>query len=494
MQRDFLGTSTAFDPAEASRRRQALNITVESDGATPGMTPMPLQSFADLPCIPPWVKQALDENKWETPMPIQAQAFPILLAGRNLIGIAQTGSGKTVAFLLPAVIHANVQQPLRRSDPGPIVLVLAPTRELAVQISEEADKLLRYSSESTGHPRGIRSVAFYGGGKKRDQLQNFTFDGSHIVAATPGRLMDFCGEGKVSLQRVTYFCLDEADRMLELGFLGDMQQIGAAIRPERQMAFFSATWPKEVQSLAMGLCLDSPVTIRVGRQGDGSANADDPEALVANKNITQQVVVVDFPEGKDQWDKQEAEKKRLLDEHIKNALTDQDAKMIIFVNQKNFADELSNQLWNDGIYVDAIHGGRPQEKRLNSLDMFKKGHLRVLIATDVVGRGVDIPHVSHVVIYSMNGVPDYIHRIGRTARGKGTKGHALVFFEYMPKQAQTAKELIEVLEKADQIVPPELRQIQAEVESGKRYDANKDWNYGSGSWKSNTNWQSGSWK
>jgi len=437
-------------------------------------------------------------------MPIQAQAFPILLAGRNLIGIAQTGSGKTVAFLLPAVIHANVQQPLRRSDPGPIVLVLAPTRELAVQISEEADKLLKYSWESSGHPGGMRSVAFYGGGKKRDQLQNFTFDGSHIVAATPGRLMDFCGEGKVSLQRVTYLCLDEADRMLELGFLGDMQQIGAAIRPERQMAFFSATWPKEVQSLAMGLCLDSPVMFRVGREGsNGIANADDPEALVANKNITQQVVVVDFPEGKDQegkdkWDKQEAEKKRLLDAHIKAALTEEDAKMIIFVNQKNFADELSDQLWNDGIYVDAIHGGRPQEKRLNSLDMFKKGKLRVLIATDVVGRGVDIPDVSHVVIYSMNGVPDYIHRIGRTARGKGTKGHALVFFEYMPKQAQVAKELIDVLEKADQVVPPELRQIQAEVESGKRYDANKDWNSSNGSgwssWKSGNSWQGSSWK
>merc|ERR1711972_1108425 len=200
--------------------------------------------MGDIHILPSWINRSLQENGWSSPMPVQAQAFPILLAGRNLIGIAQTGSGKTVAFLLPAVIHANAQQPLRRSDPGPIVLVLAPTRELAVQISDEADKLIKYSGESPEHPGGMRSVCFYGGGKKRDQLMKFTFDGSHIVAATPGRLLDFCAEGKVSLQRVTYLCLDEADRMLELGFLGDMEQIGGAIRPEKQMAFFSATWPK----------------------------------------------------------------------------------------------------------------------------------------------------------------------------------------------------------------------------------------------------------
>merc|ERR1712014_110952 len=143
--------------------------------------------------------------------------------------------------------------------------------------------------------------------------------------------------------------------------------------------------------------------------------------------------------------------------------------MIIFVNQKSFADELVQKLYDQGVHdVDAIHGGRPQEKRLYILDQFRKGDIRVLIATDVMGRGLDIPCVSHVVIYSMNGVPDYIHRIGRTGRGKDGKGHALVFFEYHPNRPEAAKELIGVLERSNQVVPPKLREIADDVASGKR--------------------------
>lgn len=493
------GACSQMHSSEAAARRASLGIEVEQDPNGGASTPLPLLGFSELSVLPRWVAEALAENKWEKPLPVQAQALPILLSGRNLVGIAQTGSGKTGAFLVPAIVHANDQRPLRWSDPGPIVLVLSPTRELAVQISDEAEKLLRHSSSGLSHPGGLRSCCFYGGGRKGEQLGKFTRDGSHIVVATPGRLLDFCREKKVSLHRVTYLCLDEADRMLDLGFLGDMEYIGAAIRPERQTVFFSATWPKEVQALTGLLCAETPVTIRVGRTGDGNkgvyagasggeAGDDDCGGLLAREGITQQVVVIDFPQEAKPWQKQDEEKRRLLDEHIKMTMAQEDCKMIIFVNQKNFATELSEKLWNDGIQADAIHGGRPQETRLWILDKFRKGETRLLIATDVIGRGLDIPKVSHVVVYAMNGVEDYIHRIGRTGRGKDGTGHALVFFEYSGTQPETAGELIAVLRKSRQPVPPELERIAQEVAAGKRWSKSLS---NGGSWNvsdTNTSW------
>lgn len=495
--RAFLDRYETSDPEGAQAKRSRLGIVIESDPAGAGLTPPPLDSFPELSVFPPWLEIALGENNWDKPMPIQAQALPILLNGRNLIGIAQTGSGKTGAFLLPAIIHVGDQPPLSWKSPGPIVLVLAPTRELAVQISDEAEKLLKYSNQSRQHPGGLRSVCFYGGGKKFEQLRKFTYDGSHIAVATPGRLLDFCREGKVSLHRVTYLCLDEADRMLDMGFHGDMTEIGSAIRPERQTVFFSATWPQEVQSLACNLCSNEPVTLRVMRAPNGSsagspgeAGDEDSQVLLAREGIVQQVVVVDFPEEGKPWEKQDEEKRRLLDAHIKQVFAeDVESKMLIFVNQKNFATELSDKLWGDGIMVDAIHGGRPQETRLRILDQFRKGETRLLIATDVIGRGLDIPKVSHVVIYSMNGVEDYIHRIGRTGRGKDGKGHALVFFEFAHNQPDTAQELITVLHKSKQPVPDALTNIANDVASGKRKSWSRNQGDTSSWWKSS--WSSG---
>lgn len=469
---------------EAEAQRAASNIVIEAEPAGQGQTPAPLRNFADLSILPEWMKWALDENKWEAPLPVQAQALPILLSGRSLIGIAQTGSGKTIAFLIPMIVHASAQRSLSRAEPGPIGLCLAPTRELAVQISDQADLLCKYSSRSSDAPSGIRSVCFYGGGRKADQMRSFTADGSHIVVATPGRLLDFCGEKRVVLSRVTFLVLDEADRMLEMGFQGDMEQISSAIRPERQMAFFSATWSKEVQSLAVAFCSETPVTIRVGgAQGSGEA-----EALTARKGITQEVVVVDFPGESKPWIKQEEEKNKLLHVHIKAVFQDQQAKMILFVNQKNFAEELSSKLWDEGIYVDTLHGGRQQDDRLAVLDKFRQGNVRLLIATDVMGRGLDVQGVTHVVVYSMGGVEDYIHRIGRTGRGKDAKGHALVFFEYSPKYPDWAKDLIAVLVQSEQTVPPALVQIAADVASGKR-PSHDSWSQSSGNgggWKGNS--------
>jgi len=482
--------ATALDPSEASSRRAELDIVIESEPAGVGVTPAPLSSFSDCGSLfPSWLTDAFTENKWDKPMPVQAQSLPILLSGRNLIGIAQTGSGKTGAFLIPAIVHCLDQQPLRRTEQGPIVLVISPTRELAVQISDEAEKMLKHSSRCREHHGGIRSAVFYGGGRKGDQLKKFTFDGSHICVATPGRLIDFCTARQVSLRRVTYLCLDEADRMLDMGFSGDMQQIGAAVRPERQTVFFSATWPKEVQSLATSMCTDgqAPVLIRVGaKSAEGGEGG-----LQARAGITQRVVVVDFPEEAKPWIKQEEEKRRLLDLHIKEVLAQEGTKMIIFVNQKTMADEVSTKMWDEGIPADAIHGGRPQESRLWILEKFRRGELRLLIATDVIGRGLDIPQVSHVVVYTMGGVEDYIHRIGRTGRGKDGIGQALVFFEYAGTQPDTAKELISVLQKSNQHVPQELVQIALDVAAGKRWSRNAS-NAGGGGW-GNGSWGNSSW-
>jgi len=469
---DFIGTYECDDVAAADLVRETLGIVVQSDAACPGRTPKPMESWADIDILPSWINRSLQEHGWPSPMPVQAQAFPILLAGRNLIGIAQTGSGKTIAFSLPALIHAEDQRPLARNDQGPIVLVLAPTRELAVQIAEETEKLTKYSHDSPAHPSGLRTTCFYGGGSKKDQLWRFSGEGSHIVVATPGRLLDCIAEGSVSLQRVTYFCLDEADRMLDMGFRGDMEQLSSTIRADRQMVFFSATWPKDVESLAHNLCTTGqPVTIRVTAAGKES------EELVAREGIHQDVVIIEeLPAGRgmDKWGKQDEIKKKMLDAHLKKVLASPQAKVMIFVNDKLFADSLANKLWEEGVPADCMHGGRPQERRLSILDCFRKGSLRVLVATDVVGRGLDIPDVTHVVVYSFNTALEYIHRIGRTGRGVDGTGHALVFFEYTPKNVSAAEELIDVLERSGQEVPPQLRVIADEVKSGIRRDFYKD--------------------
>jgi len=342
--------------------------------------------------------------------------------------------------------------------------------ELAVQISEEADKLLKHASRSSNHPRGIFSASFYGGGRKQDQLRRFTSSGSHIVVGTPGRLADCVSAKDVSMSRVTYLVLDEADRMLDEGFSGEVGEILSDVRPDRQVALFSATWPASVQELAksvMPTCStgQSPhgaVRIRVG-----AAPKTDEGALQARESITQEVVVVDYPAT--EWQKAEKEKERLMEAHVRKVLTTmEDSKVLVFVNTKVLADSLSTKLWQDGFQADSMHGGRPQETRLNVLRRFRENELRLLVVTDVFARGLDIPQVSHVVIYEMGATEDYIHRIGRTGRGVGGTGHALVFFEYWPGSPAGAEELIGVLERSKQKVPKGLRAIADEVRAGKR--------------------------
>jgi len=448
-------TEEVLQQAEQVRSELELAIDGGPDGQT--MFP-PVTSFEEMISIPIYCVQALNENGITAPMPIQAQAIPIVLGGMDLVGIAKTGSGKTLAYLLPAVVHIEAQGPIGEYDISPIVLALAPTRELAVQIEEEANKLLSTSSGQDGssHPGGLKACCIYGGTRKDDQLRNC--QGCQIMAATPGRLHDHVAQGDISMERVTYFVLDEGDRMLDDGFEGQVSAISDAIRPDRQMLFFSATWPMQVHKLAKKLCKGSvpPVRLRVGQNADGSAKTRD--------DILQEVVV--FDEG--DWDARDAMKKELLFAHVREALNLEGTKVLVFVGRKTLAEEVSQTFAEEGFESDAMHGGKKQNMREQTLERFKNGDCRLLVATDVMGRGLDIPTITHVVIYDMGDIEDYVHRIGRTARGPHGSGHALTLFEYDPRWPHLAEGLIKVMEAAGSEVPEELHAIAADVAAGNR--------------------------
>jgi len=468
----------------ADKLRLTLDIRIEDEAGTE--IPAPITSFEELDVLPAYVVNGLKSHSIVTPMPIQAQALPIILGGSNVIGLAQTGSGKTLAFLLPGIVHCEAEATVGRHESTPIVLVLAPTRELAVQINDEAGKVLK-GSYTGNHPGGVWSTCVYGGASKAVQIRSA--QGCHIVAATPGRLKDLVDARHMTLSRVTYFALDEADRMLDLGFQGEVADISAQLRKDHQIVFFSATWQQQVQALARGLCENGepPVRMAVGQKEGGDA---DEQSLKARESITQQVIVLDHGEGA--WEQQTKEKNELLEKHLQKVLVESDEnKVLVFVSQKDFADNLCQKLWDLGFHSGAMHGGKAQESRLNTLEKFRKGEIRLLVATDVLGRGIDIPSVSHVVVYEMGTVEDYIHRIGRTARGKDAKGHALVFFEYHWKFPTIASELINVLETSMQPVPEELRKIAKEVDDGKRRGPQKAGGWNSWGWKNKGSWQDG---
>eukprot|EP00930_Biecheleria_cincta_P018602 TRINITY_DN1442_c1_g1_i1.p1 TRINITY_DN1442_c1_g1~~TRINITY_DN1442_c1_g1_i1.p1 ORF type:complete len:690 (+),score=166.40 TRINITY_DN1442_c1_g1_i1:81-2150(+) len=457
--RCFLEEPEHIDLEQLEQIREKLKITLESAECVP-FTPVSL--FEELEALPSYVLRALEEMGATEPMPIQAQALPIILAGHDLVGIARTGSGKTLAYLLPAVVHIEAQRPLAKNAAEPVALALAPTRELAHQIAEEAGKLLENSSEGN-HSDGLWAECIYGGKQRNEQLRRCK--GCAVVAATPGRLTDFVENGEMSLKRVTYFVLDEADRMLDFGFADDVKRIAKNIRPDRHMLFFSATWPLEVQDLAKELCHDAtqPIQLSVDQREDGR--------MVSRADIVQEVVVFD----QENWEEREAAKQELLYAHLREHLQDPSNKILVFVSSKQLADELRDQLAKEGFLTDSMHGGRSQTNRDNVFASFKRGDIKLLVATDVMGRGIDIPDVSHVVIYDMGDVDDYVHRIGRTCRGpSGRPGHALTLFEYLPKWSEIAGDLVRLLEEADQDVPEALRQVAEEVERGERKIISRD--------------------
>lgn len=409
--------SSRSGPVSSSEYRRQHDLTVQGEDA-----PDPFQTFESVN-FPRDILDEIYRAGFKVPTPIQAQAWPVALSGRDLVAIAKTGSGKTCGFLLPGLLH--IQQ--HRKDPraGPIVLVLAPTRELAVQTKQEADKF--------GRTAGIRNTCVYGGAPKAPQLRDIQF-GVHIVIATPGRLNDFLESNQVRLGQVSYLVLDEADRMLDMGFEPQIQKIVRNIPTKRQTLFFSATWPREVKAIARQFVTNHTVHVFVGAVED---------KLVANKSITQHVVMVENHE-------KNTELARVL--RSKPA----GDRIIIFCTTKRTCDQLARSLARD-FRAAAIHGDKKQSERDYVLQSFKDGRMPILVATDVAARGLDIPNVTCVINFDFpTGVEDYIHRIGRTGRA-GATGEAVTFFT--SADGKHARELVQVLTDSQQVVPPKLASL-----------------------------------
>jgi len=386
--------------------------------------PNPIFEFND-GGFPDYMMKEIGRAGFKAPTPIQAQGFSVALKGHDFVGIAQTGSGKTLGFMLPGIIHCNHQDYLQRGD-GPIVLVLAPTRELAQQIQETAQKF--------GQSSRIKNTCVFGGAPKGPQLRDIE-NGCEVVIATPGRLIDFLEMGKISLKRVTYMCLDEADRMLDMGFEPQIRKIFEQIRPDRQVLMWSATWPKEVKQLAHDFLNKDYIQINIGSLD-----------LSANHKILQIVDVCD------EYQK-EAKLARLLEE----IGSDTTAKILIFVETKRKCDELTRLMRRDGWPAMCIHGDKQQKERDWVLSEFKTGQTTILVATDVAARGLDVDDVKFVINYDYpNNSEDYIHRIGRTGR-KGNTGTSYTLFT--PSNAPKARDLVSVLTEAKQVVNPKLQEL-----------------------------------
>jgi ATP-dependent RNA helicase RhlE len=346
-------------------------------------------TFANLGLAEPLLR-ALDRERFLQPTPIQASAVPPLLQGRDLLGVAQTGTGKTAAFALPMLQHlaASPTQPHRYATRA---LILAPTRELALQIEDHLRRL--------GGDLKQRTVAILGGMSRSMQVQRMR-GGVDIVVGTPGRICDLMATGELKLNEVRHFVLDEADRMLDLGFIRDIRRIVAALPVNRQSALFSATMPTDVGKLAETL-LRNPVRVEIAR------------AVSGDLPIRQHVHFVD-----------PAAKRALLGRLLADPAM---SRVIVFTRTKRGADRVAETLDMGGVQVSAIHGNKSQPARQKALERFRSGRARVLVATDIAARGIDVTGISHVINFDLPAQPeDYVHRIGRTARA-GASGVAISF-------------------------------------------------------------------
>ena len=348
-----------------------------------------MKTFAELDLISP-LHRALADEKYEIPTPIQAQTIPAALSGSDVLGCAQTGTGKTAAFALPILDFLGDEQ-LRCKPNCPQVLVLAPTRELAIQIGD--------SFATYGKNLPLKHVLVYGGVSQNAQVRALN-KGAHILVATPGRLLDLMNQGYIHLNQLEVFVLDEADRMLDMGFLPDLKKIIKQLPKERQSLFFSATMPPNIIELSKQL-LTNPISVNVTPK------------KTSVERIEQQVFFVE-----------RTGKRELLKKVLKKPDVD---RAIVFSRTKRGANMLAQKLLLAGIKAAAIHGNKSQGARQRALEAFRTKQIDVLVATDVAARGIDIDGVTHVVNYDLPNEPEsYVHRIGRTGRA-GAEGLAISF-------------------------------------------------------------------
>ena len=348
-------------------------------------------TFEQLELIEP-IRKALKKEKYTTPTPIQAEAIPVVLDGSDLLGCAQTGTGKTAAFSIP-IIQKIEERISRGRKPGIKALILTPTRELAIQIGESFTAYGRYTH--------VKHTVIFGGVGQKPQTDALE-RGVDVLIATPGRLLDLINQGFIRLDTLEYFVLDEADRMLDMGFVHDVKKVIAKLPGERQNLMFSATMPTEIEQLAAGI-LRKPAFVKV-----------DPVSSTVDR-IQQSLYHVE-----------KGNKKFLLPWLIKN-LQPPVVNALVFSRTKHGADKIAKDLTKQGIPAAAIHGNKSQTARVTALENFKAGKTKVLVATDIAARGIDISELSHVFNYDLPEVPEtYVHRIGRTARA-GADGTAVSF-------------------------------------------------------------------
>uniref|UniRef100_A0A1A9WIF5 RNA helicase n=1 Tax=Glossina brevipalpis TaxID=37001 RepID=A0A1A9WIF5_9MUSC len=403
--------------------RKRMRVLVEGEDIT-----APIRSFKEMK-FPKGILNGLAAKGIKKPTPIQVQGIPTVLSGRDLIGIAFTGSGKTLVFALPIVMFSLEQEyrlPFVRNE-GPYGLIICPSRELAKQTH---DIIAHYSRhlQQCGMPE-IRSCLAIGGIPISEALDVIA-KGVHIMVATPGRLMDMLEKKMVTLDICRYLCMDEADRMIDMGFEEDVRTIFSFFKGQRQTLLFSATMPKKIQNFARS-ALVKPVTINVGRAG------------AASMNVTQEVEYV----------KQEAKVVYLLDCLQKTA-----PPVLIFAEKKQDVDCIHEYLLLKGVEAVAIHGGKDQEERSRAVEAYRNGKKDVLVATDVASKGLDFPNIQHVINYDMpEDVENYVHRIGRTGRSN-TKGLATTFVNKTTDQS-VLLDLKHLLIEAKQKVPDFLLEL-----------------------------------
>ncbi|KDP27709.1 hypothetical protein JCGZ_19832 [Jatropha curcas] len=415
MRPPFVGTSDVSNLSPAEAYCQEHEVTATGDNV-----PAPFITF-EATGFPPEILKDIHAAGFLSPTPIQAQTWPIALQNRDIVAIAKTGSGKTLGYLIPAFIL--LRQCGNNPQNGPTVLVLAPTRELATQIQDEVIKFGRSSR--------VSCTCLYGGAPKGPQLKELD-RGADIVVATPGRLNDILEMKKIDFGQVSLLVLDEADRMLDMGFEPQIRKIVNEIPPRRQTLMYTATWPKEVRKIASDL-LVNPVQVNIGSVDE----------LAANKSITQYVEVVP-----------QMEKERRLVQILR--AQERGSKVIIFCSTKRLCDQLARSIGRN-FGTAAIHGDKSQGERDWVLNQFKSGKSPILVATDVAARGLDIKDIRVVINYDFpTGIEDYVHRIGRTGRA-GATGVSYTFFS--EQDWKYAADLVKVLEGANQHVPPEVRDM-----------------------------------
>uniref|UniRef100_A0A8D0GZ15 Probable ATP-dependent RNA helicase DDX46 n=1 Tax=Sphenodon punctatus TaxID=8508 RepID=A0A8D0GZ15_SPHPU len=399
-------------------RLEMEGITVKGKGC-----PKPIKTWVQCG-ISMKILNSLKKQGYEKPTPIQAQAIPAIMNGRDLIGIAKTGSGKTIAFLLPMFRHIMDQRPLEEGE-GPIAVIMTPTRELALQITKECKKFSK--------TLGLRVVCVYGGTGISEQIAELK-RGAEIIVCTPGRMIDMlaANNGRVTnLRRVTYVVLDEADRMFDMGFEPQVMRIVDNVRPDRQTVMFSATFPRAMEALARRI-LNKPIEVQVGGRS------------VVCSDVEQEVIVI------------EEENKFLKLLELLGHYQEK-GSVIIFVDKQEHADGLLKDLMRASYPCMSLHGGIDQYDRDSIINDFKSGVCKLLVATSVAARGLDVKHLVLVINYSCpNHYEDYVHRAGRTGRA-GNKGYAFTFIT--EDQARHAGDIIKALELSGTPVPAELEKL-----------------------------------